>query len=217
MIALPPIRLSAEQWPVDTVDSGRKRRLLDEAPDTADLIAAIAAAAIDAARSNKLPLVWQKSQSASHHYRISFCVPLAPQLFDQFFNGCTGYRAAYLISTAHGILVNAATLVALEPAVLTARPSPPPEGDLCPRASLLGEYSKVFIAGDYKAYYNAKQDELRVAAWGDSGALGRRLPLPDPGASGSLDVKGTFLAPESGSPWCNKADRHTKLHKGGVT
>lgn len=201
----------------ETVDAARRRRLLDDAPSPERIIADLTDAAFTEARAGALCLHWVQACDKPGFFRIEASFRLRAELFDWLFNGHTGYRAAYWLSTQRGMLFNAMALCALKPAIRLAC-----ENGLLAElgwerlhASLLGQDGKIWVANDSLHFRSECQGKLLVARWAERDGVGTCLPLPiRPG----VDVKGTFLD-AGGERWLSelKADRHERLHQRGFT
>jgi len=201
----------------ETVEAARRRRLLEDAPSPERIIADLTDAAFAEARAGALCLHWVQACDKPGFFRLEAAFRVRTELFDWLFNGRTGYRAAYWLSTQHGMLFNAVALRALEPAIrLTWQTGLLPE--LCWerfRASLLGQDSKIWVTNDSLHFRSECRGMLLPARWAEADGVGTCLPMP--GRPG-VDIKGTFLDAE-GERWLSelKADRHERLHQRGFT
>ncbi len=208
----------AAEWRLAaTVDGDRRRRLLEEAPPPERLIADLADAALAEARAGALCLHRVQACERPGFFRLEAAFRVSAALFDWLFNGRTGYRAAYWLSTQHGMLFNAAAVCALEPAIRLAWEN----GLLAElewerfRASALGQDSKLWVTNDSLHFRSECRGMLLPARWAETDGVGTCLPMPvHPG----VDIKGTFLDAK-GERWLSelKADRHERLHQRGFT
>ena len=94
----------------ETVEAARRRRLLEEAPSPERIIADLTDAAFAEARAGALCLHWVHACDEPGFFRLEAAFRVSAELFDWLFNGRTGYRAAYWLSTQHGMLFNAAAV-----------------------------------------------------------------------------------------------------------
>jgi hypothetical protein len=128
----------------ETVGASRRRHLLAEVPPLERLIADLSDAALAEARAGALCVHWVQACAKPGLFRLEAAFRVSAELFDRLFNGRTGYRAAYWLSTQHVMLFNAAALCAVEPAIRLAWEN----GRLAAscwerlRASLLGRTAK---------------------------------------------------------------------------
>lgn len=207
-----------DDWHIaENFDLVRRKRLLADAPEPAEVIRLLARLALSESKAMKLE--WQPAsdpQALPNMFRIISVVRVTAEHFDWIFNGRTGYRAAYWVSVLNGMTFNIAALQAIEPAIKAAydhKPVPVPWERV--RASLLGEHSKIWAADEKAAFDNAEVRTLMPDRWREVACRGARLPMPNPPA---IDVKGTFCD-EKGEVWLDpmKLDRHSRLHRIGHT
>jgi hypothetical protein len=198
-----------------TVDAGRCARLLKDAPPPNRLIVDLSATALGEAHAKALDLRWVQACDSQGYFRLELAFRVSAELFDWFFNGRTGYRAAYWLSTQHGMLFNAVALRALLPAIKSAWENGPlMEKDWEPLyASLMGQDSKIWVANDSRHFCPDSQGDLVPARWKERGGVGTCLPLPQ---MPRVEIKGTFFD-RNGNRWLSdlKADRHEHLHQSG--
>lgn len=212
--------VSCDLWQIaETVPEHRRLRLLRDAPAPSEVIERLAQAAAVEAKACKLEVKWITSTEMPCFARIEASFRVTAEVFDWFFNGRTGYRAAYWVSAQHGLLFNAAAITAMEPAIGSAaqeQRSLPVSLEQA-RASLLGQDSKIW----------APDPHVCEDGWGKKGLLlpdrwrhreygyGTCLPMPEPPY---IEVKGTFLDADE-RIWlsCLKQDRHQRLHATGFT
>jgi len=210
-------KVAAGDWIIDDAllhDRPRIVRLMD-VPSATDLISLVSEAAKDAARGARIHTALIQSEDQPEYFRGEAKIPLPEPLFDQLFNGRSGYRAQYYLSAAQGAAFNRMIVDALAPAALDA------SGANIRNAiarSLAGRYSKIWVIGDGAAFLDSPA-ALQPARWkaywqAEATALGLRLPCPPPP---QLDLKGTFVNFETDEEWVyeGKKDRDEEIFKKG--
>jgi hypothetical protein len=207
----PTRRVSKRKWRLDDLgDPERTDRLLNP-PSALALLNALVAEATQAAQDGQICLEWDPCFSRPEFGgRVQATIPVSRLLFDQLFNGRSGYRAQYCLSVKAGCRYNRAIVGALIPALQHAHAS---LGDTelkwCEvERSLAGRYSKIWVANDEEHFLNAPA-ALHVPGWTGNG---RRVPLP---SSPRLDVKGTYVQPGSHREETTKPYRDRCLHQEG--
>jgi hypothetical protein len=164
-----------------------------------------------------------KHNGKKEFWRFEACVPIKPDTFDQFFNGCSGYRAQYYKSWLHGIDYNNAVIQKLishfDAIIADHSGFPATWADV--RQSLIGPHSKVWAGNDWALFY--KEDvvlspERWVKFWAarDDDQSGLKAPRPE---EPFLDVKGSFVSSKTGGFYlpANKVDRDFKIYESGWT
>jgi hypothetical protein len=163
-------------------------------------------------------LDWEASCSFPGYFRVVAQIPIAAGIFDQLFNGRSGYRAQYYLSPEEGVLYNRDLLSVLSPAIQQTYRRAPLDVNLeLIRHSLAGPHSKIWIFEDKLAFDDAEVDTLNPPRWVLNGATrGRKAPLRVPCA---VDVKGAFIHPERLDVQVDemKADRACDLFRKGYT
>jgi hypothetical protein len=215
--ALPLSAVSAEEWVITfEIPEDRRRRLI-EVPSATDLIKRVAEEAMSAATSSGMPrptLIPAIEQPGC--YRAEAKIPVTDEAFDQLFNGRSGYRANYYLSPEGGASFNRTIVDSLIPAILHASES---DGQFFEQ-SLRGQYSKIWVVGDGRAFLDAPPallpERWRIYWEGKESALGLRLPLPP---HPQIDVKGTFIHSASHYEWLPdvKKGRNNDIHEKGWT
>ena len=211
MSAVPPL-----EWDLTSMrDTNRMRRLLHP-PDCDFLVALVARHAQE--NGGDVHLCWETAAEKTGYQRIIAQIPVRIETFDTLFNGRTGYHAQYYLSAEQGAKFNRTLVKALiEPVTRTLkmiRFAVPME---IARASMLGRWSKIWVARDGEVFSAAVEGEFRPKRWAkvnplDSMAL--RAPLPERPA---IDLKGTWIRPQDGDQWLSpdKAGRDQRLHERG--
>lgn len=206
-----------EEWALGESIACRHSRLHD-VPAADVLLEEVTTQASAAASAKSISLAWQESCESPGFFRVVAQIALTERLFDQFFNGRSGYRAQYYLSPEEGVLYNRDVLQCLKPA-LTAAYSQRTLGvdmDLVSR-SIDGPHSKVWVYGDTAAFNSAPENSLNPRRWVENRAkLGRRAPLP---TALSLDIKGAFVHASSFCLFIDelKVDRACDLFRQGYT
>jgi hypothetical protein len=206
-------------WNLDELDDAeRKQRLLDP-PPPAELLTAVIGEAMRAANEGMILLRWCPSRNWLGCYRIVAKIPIASLLFDQLFNGRSGYRAQYYLSVEAGHDYNRAIADGLTPAIQEAY-SRLSGGFEAPwhlvEQSLRGGSSKIWMPKDEEVL-KAAPAALGPPRWAEYWqnhelAWGLRLPLPP---SPQIDLKGSFIRPGSQEEVPTKPDRGVHLHEEG--
>jgi TolB-like protein/Tfp pilus assembly protein PilF len=101
-------QVRADDWVIDAhilQDRSRRAQLID-VPSAADLIRLVAEAAADVDRMARMRMALIQSEDQPHYFRFEAKIPIPQLLFDQLFNGRSGYRAQYYISAAQGAAFN---------------------------------------------------------------------------------------------------------------
>ena len=204
-------------WPLCDAIEHRHSRLLEVLmPDA--LLAEVCKHASDAAQTGRIHLCWQPSCECPEYFRVVAQVPLVEPVFDQFFNGRSGYRAHYYLSPEEGVLYNRDVLQGLRAPLSTAYSKvtlPVSLGQVL--RSLDGPHSKVWVFEDRAAFDDAAENSLNPPRWVKNHAVrGRRAPLP---SHLMLDIKGAFIHPTSGALFVDllKVDRACDLFQKGYT
>jgi hypothetical protein len=211
-----------QDWKIDAAISDGRRRLLLHPPSSIELAEQVAHNAMSAAKQRTLQIKWTKAQDRHGNWRIEAAIPIQPNIFDQFFNGRTGYRAQYYLSVRDGQTFNRLVIEYLKDPVRLAsnRCRPFVSWSLIAK-SLLGPHSKIWIVGDWAAFVR-EPEQLQPDRWVQHSQFSRDKPLglcmPMPPAP-QLDLKGTFICPASSSIWLptNKKYRDQKIHESGWT
>lgn len=195
----------------------RHSRLLNvPVPDV--LLLDVISQASEAARAGHLRLQWESSTESTGYSRLLAQVPLGEEIFDQFFNGRSGYRAQFYLSPEEGVLYNRDVLQGLRTAVVSAYSQQPlpVSVDLMLR-SLDGPHSKIWVFGEKAAFDEAPKLSLTPPRWiKNNGNRGLRAPLPK---HLMIDIKGAFIHPTSGNLFIDdyKLDRPCDLYTKGYT
>ncbi|MBW8366093.1 MAG: hypothetical protein K0M39_16200 [Rhizobium sp.] len=184
-----------EHWILGDKIASRHVRLLD-VPTPDALLTEMLREATEAAYDGGIRLIWRDSTDpdAQGFFRLEAFIPLSEQVFDQFFNGRSGYRAQYYLSPEEGILFNRDVIQGLrEPLqVAYARQTLQVDLDLV-LTSIDGPHSKVWVSGNPSTFNSAPENSLHPDRWVENNAnLGCRAPLPD---SPGLEFKGAFVHP----------------------
>jgi hypothetical protein len=210
-----------EEWPLsDLVELERRTRLLNPfSPE--NLLAAAFREAEDSARQDLVTLDWQETtdpEAPRGFFRLVAQIPASETIFDQLFNGRSGYRAQFYLSPQEGEAFNRAIVDGLRGAVAIAFTRRPLDVSLqLIEQSLSGPYSKIWVFKDKQAFNKAQADTLNPPRWVQNSAhLGRRLPLP---SHLGVDLKGTFINPTSGEKWVReyKRNRCDDLYRRGYS
>lgn len=158
--------------------------------------------------------------------RIWLELPVSDDLFDQFFNGRSGYRAQFYASIQNGEAFNRLLLETVAPSFLKiSRKEFTPEF-FC--QSLLGAYTKFCFPKPLTDPINDQSllsldETITVPRWKeywDSKALPRKgllAPLGDFEGKCMILINGTFVHPASGAEWEQKRIRSQQLHEQGWT
>ena len=89
--------VDSDEWILAAALDPRRERLLS-VPGPTDLLEAIVAESMTAARDGRVTIDWQESRERHGYFRRVAQVPLMETTFDQLFNGRSGYRAQYYLS-----------------------------------------------------------------------------------------------------------------------
>jgi hypothetical protein len=153
-----------------------------------------------AAAEGRILLEWEPSTDYPGCFRIVAKIAITSLLFDQLFNGRSGYRAQYYLSVVDGRRYNRAIVDGLTPAIQQAHGRLPSFeaqwSDV--EQSLRGASSKIWMPKDEEVL-KAAPAALRPPRWAEfwrnsESAWGLRVPLPpDP----QIDLKGSFIRPGS--------------------
>lgn len=220
--ALTDSAVPATEWIIGSIiPAGRRQRLID-IPSSVDLVRLVSTEAMSAAKSAMLRPCLRQAEDRPGYFRAEVQVPLPEELFDQLFNGRSGYRANYYLSPQQGAAFNRAMVTSITPAILEACTTAgfDPEDVEFTRLSLHGQYSKIWIVGDGQAFLASPAaliPERWASYWqGKDSSLGLRLPLP---SIPQLDVKGTFIHPATKDAWVYEAKLHRDddIHRTGWT
>ncbi len=213
-----------EDWNLDQLDDlGRRDRLMDPLPPT-ELLESINVEATKSAARGDICLKWKEAEQSPGHFRLETKIPLSQCIFDQLFNGRSGYRAHYYLSPETGTVFNQAVIDGLRPALQSAFGQTPEclamDWDKI-EASLKGCQSKIWIADDWAAFMRLDQ-VLRPSRWVEywnsqiDEAIGLCAPLPE---EPLIDLKGAYVDPHSGEEWPNprKIHRARQIFQSGWT
>ena len=187
-----------EHWILGDKIASRHVRLLD-VPTPDALLSEVLREATEAAYGGRICLIWQDSTDTDGQgfFRLEAFIPLSEQVFDQFFNGRSGYRAQYYLSPEEGILFNREVVQGLRESLQVAYARQPLQVELdLILTSIDGPHSKVWVSGNPSAFNSAPENSLNPDRWVKNNAiLGRRAPLPD---NPRLEFKGVFVHPVTG-------------------
>jgi hypothetical protein len=174
----------AGTWNLDELEDRERRARLLNPRAPGELLAAAVGEAARASRDGTITLNWEPSRDWPGCYRIVGKIPVSKLLFDELFNGRSGYRAQYYLSVEEGERYNRAIVDGLTPAVqeLHGRligcdgPSKPLA------QSLGGGSSKIWMPEDEEVLKEAPA-ALRPPRWREfwrerEGAWGLRVPMP---------------------------------------
>lgn len=213
--------VSSKQWDLTALaDDERRARLLDP-PSPQELIDAVIKDAEHSAGQGKARLAWEPAidpDAPPDLVRLWAQIPVTQIIFDQLFNGRSGYRAQYYLSPGDGLIFNRAIVDSLIPTVKQAYatgPVPIPFKVL--EQSIREAHSKIWIFEDEDAFNEAPANILNPPRWvANQADRGRRIPLPH---HLSIDLKGTFITSMIAKPWLHeyKLDRAEDLHAKGFT
>ncbi|TIQ44614.1 hypothetical protein [Mesorhizobium sp.] len=214
------MRMVGEQeWVLsEAISVARARRLLN--PLTAeDLLASILAEIDRAVRDRNFELDWETACERPGFWRFTAKFPVAEATFDQLFNGRSGYRAQYYLSPEEGLLFNRKIIESLEDTIHRASSVKPISVgfDLIVH-SLRMAHAKIWIADERAAFDDAVLGGLQPQRWWSATGARRgcRAPLP---VSPKIDLKGSFIDPETGSFWVDplKERRAWDLYEKGFS
>ncbi len=206
-------------WALGDAIACRHARLLD-GPSPDALLEQLCSEALERARAGDIVLNWDPgvNEAAKGFFQVTTRIRLSEIVFDQFFNGRSGYRAQYYLSPEEGVLFNREVLQRLRQSVIQAygRKAIEPTLDLV-LASIDAPHAKVWVHGEKAAFDEAAPNTVNPERWVANNAIaGRKAPLP---AHLTLDVKGAFIHPGSGMVWVDpmKEDRACDLYRKGYT
>jgi hypothetical protein len=207
-----------DTWDLDKLEDRERRARLLNPRAPAEVLAAAVGEATRASRDGKITLEWEPSRDWPGCYRIVAKIPVSKLLFDELFNGRSGYRAQYYLSIEAGEMYNRAIVDRLSPAIqeLHGRLSGC-DGASKPLAqSLGGGSSKIWMPKDEEVLKQAPA-ALRPPRWREywqdrEGDWGLRMPLP---SSPQIDLKGSFMRPGSSDELRTKPDRGRHIHQEG--
>ena len=206
-----------EHWVLGDEIASRHLRLLD-VPTPEALLLEVVREANEAAHSGLVPLIWQESTVAPGFFRIEAIIPLSEHVFDQFFNGRSGYRAQYYLSPEEGVLYNRNVVHGLKEPLRVAYAQQPLQVGLdLALTSVDCPHSKVWVSGNPSAFSTAPENSLNPDRWVKNNArLGRRAPLAH---NPSLELKGAFIHPLTRQLFVDelKADRPCDLFSKGYS
>ena len=188
-------------------------------PPPAELLTAVIGEAMRVANEGRILLRWCPSRDWPGCYRIVAKIPITNLLFDQLFNGRSGYRAQYYISVEDGHKYNRAIVDGLTPAIQEAPARLSGDFQLSwhlVEQSLRGRSSKIWMPKDEECL-RAAPAALRPPRWCEfwrnrESAWGLRVPLP---SSPLIDLKGSFIRPGSDTEFPTKPDRDLHMHEEG--
>ncbi|MGA8049078.1 MAG: hypothetical protein WCA09_02745 [Burkholderiales bacterium] len=209
--------VAIEEWVLaDFLAEGRPDLIRGLEPG--QLLDAVAQDADRAASRDEVKLEWQESYDSPGHYRLVAQIPLTPTVFDQLFNGRSGYRAQFYLSPEEGVLYNRDLLDRLcRPVEVSFYRRPLPTDLGLVLQSLRAPHAKLWVYREKAAFDEAAADTLNPPRWVANGATrGRRAPLP---SHATIDVKGAFLQLQTGNLFVDplKLDRPMDLFNRGYT
>lgn len=209
--------VDSQTWRLADALGKRRERLLD-VPQPEELLAQVIAQAHEASTKALTQLTWQESHDCPGYSRLVAQIPLSEKIFDQFFNGRSGYRAQYYLSPEEGILFNRSLLAGLEPALNLAYSKCPLNVDFAlVEKSLRAPHSKIWLFSEKEAFDTADNYCLNPPRWVENEATrGRKAPLP---VHPMIDIKGAFIHPVTGELFIDecKIDRACDLFRRGYT
>jgi len=201
--------------PVGNARSGPGGSL--DAPQPEELIATIVRETMDAAIGGQGCWNLQSGNEMRDCSRAIAVIPLSPNTFDALFNGRSGYRAQYYLSSAEGIRFNRMLVRSLiEPIKAIFDIDPRRQDWNSVKLSIEGPWSKVWVHGDSKPFADAPDGQFRPRRWANraEGSIWLRAPLP---ASPAVEIKGTWISDIDGGykqdP--DKADRDDCMSERG--
>jgi hypothetical protein len=117
---------------------------------------------------------------------------LTESVFDQLFNGNSGYRAQYYLTPEEGILFNHDVIGALLASIEASYRRQPLRVPLkLVRRSLQAPHAKIWVFNEIPAFDAAAPNSLNPPRWVENNASrGRKAPLPP---HLMLDLKGAFI------------------------
>ncbi len=111
--------VTIDEWRLSEALNHRRERLLD-VPTPHDLVDQLLAVGASASDDGLTRLSWKESDDRPGYFRLVAQVPLTEVIFDQLFNGRSGYRAQYYLSPEEGVLYNRDILEAVVSIIRTA-------------------------------------------------------------------------------------------------
>ncbi|MEZ5593561.1 MAG: hypothetical protein R3F53_23790 [Gammaproteobacteria bacterium] len=206
-----------EEWEIDASLGERIERLLN-VPTPMDLVQSMVTQGLAAAERKEVRLCWQEACESPGYFRLIAYIPLSEEVFDQLFNGRSGYRAQYYLSPEEGVLFNRLLLDALVPIIRRAYDSNEIEAELnALESSLAAPHAKLWVYDEKSAFDAAVPNSLNPARWVQNGVTrGRKAPLPH---HCTVDVKGSFIEPNTGKIFVDeyKLERPLDLFNRGYT
>jgi hypothetical protein len=213
----------ADEWVLAHEMPEDRRLILSNRLPASDLMDKIVCAARQAADKDELFVCWEASTRQPGQARVSGVFRCPEDVFDEFFNGRTGYRAQYYLAPDLGEAYNREVLDRLEPIVrcvcVQAITRLVPE--IADRESLRAPGAKVWFRerrdhhlGDrlirparWVAYWEARPNEVPMGL------------IPAPREFPWLQVKGGWVHASNGYPPAGtmKPDRAISLHNSGWT
>jgi hypothetical protein len=202
------------EWVIAINDSVRCKQL-SASLSTSEISSYMAAQAMQVSATNGICLRWEEAIEKPSYWRANVKISIQENLFDQLFNGRSGYRAQYYLSVHEGENFNRSLVDTLIPAIRKAYEIKPLENAtwLAVEASLKGRYSKIGVKNG-NAYEREKT--LVTPRWKDSEWGSRLLATFPP----QVDVLGTFVQLNNFSDdWIDdcKKDRPCDMHKKGFS
>lgn len=200
------------EWGISINNHERAARL--HAPSN-ELIPQVSEQALQAATAEGICLCWEEAVEKPSYWRANIKIPIKEVLFDQLFNGRSGYRAQYYLSVEDGENFNRTLIDALVPAIKKFYEIKPLRNVdwAAIEASLRGQYSKIGVKNG-NAYEDAKA--LITLRWKDSNYGSRLLKFFPP----LMDVFGTFIKSDNISDyWVDdcKRGRSLDMHEKGFS
>lgn len=213
----------ADEWVLAHEILEDQRLILSNPLSAGDLIEKIACAARQASHEDEFFLCWEASTKHPGQARVSGVFRCPEDVFDQFFNGRTGYRAQYYLGPDVGEAYNRKVLDRLEPIVrcvcvkTTTRLVPA----VADRESLRAPGAKVWFRERRDHYLG--DSLIRPARWVEHWeARSKEFPMgliPAPREFPWVEVKGGWVHASDGYPPAGtmKPDRAISLHNSGWT
>ena len=197
-------------------DQRRMRRLLN-APSAESIAEITTHEAMQAAIDRRAAVAWERGHLMQDCGRAIAVFPISPITFDALFNGPSGYRAQYYLSTSEGAAFNRMLVMALLKAAERAYdPDRVPQTWPIVQASLDGCWSKLWIFNDTDAFTSAPPGELRPRRRAERHPTGIALCAPLP-SNPAIELKGTWLSNDGYHQTQDplKFDRDVRLHERG--
>jgi hypothetical protein len=177
-------------------------------------------------RPYEISIEEEEANNKSGYKRIWVEFPVSPILFDQFFNGRSGYRAQFYESPHNGEAFNRLLIETVALSLLRiSRSKFTPEFF---RRSLLGQYTKFCFpkqltdqAND--PYLVTLNEIITVPGWTEywepkaRPRKGLLAPLSDLEGKCLILINGTFVDATTGDEWEQKRMRSQELHNKGWT